>query len=91
MSTLATPPEERHPILTFVGPYDERQITAAIRPGEAKGDLTERQEAIKGLVALDFGSKDNAGAKARIDAALAQFPDDPALLARLTGDVPSKA
>ncbi|MCA0181049.1 MAG: transcription-repair coupling factor [Actinobacteria bacterium] len=31
MSTLATPPEERHPILTFVGPYDEKQITAAIR------------------------------------------------------------
>jgi len=31
MSTLATPPEERHPVLTFVGPYDQRQITAAIR------------------------------------------------------------
>src|SRR5450830_903077 len=31
MSTLATPPEERHPVLTFVGAYDERQITAAIR------------------------------------------------------------
>ncbi|PID96387.1 MAG: transcription-repair coupling factor [Actinomycetales bacterium] len=31
MSTLATPPEERHPVLTFVGPYNERQISAAIR------------------------------------------------------------
>ncbi len=31
MSTILTPPEERHPVLTFVGPYDERQITAAIR------------------------------------------------------------
>ncbi|EYR62416.1 transcription-repair coupling factor, partial [Actinotalea ferrariae CF5-4] len=31
MSTLATPPEERHPVLTFVGPYDEKQITAAVR------------------------------------------------------------
>ncbi|WP_024285411.1 transcription-repair coupling factor [Cellulomonas sp. KRMCY2] len=31
MSTLATPPEERHPVLTFVGPYDEKQVTAAIR------------------------------------------------------------
>jgi len=31
MSTLATPPEERHPVLTFVGAYDEQQITAAIR------------------------------------------------------------
>ncbi len=31
MSTLATPPEERHPVLTFVGGYDERQITAAVR------------------------------------------------------------
>ncbi|KUG55766.1 transcription-repair coupling factor [Serinicoccus chungangensis] len=31
MSTLATPPEERHPVLTFVGGYDERQIAAAIR------------------------------------------------------------
>ncbi|GII77873.1 transcription-repair-coupling factor [Sphaerisporangium rufum] len=31
MSTILTPPEERHPILTFVGPYDEKQITAAVR------------------------------------------------------------
>ena len=31
MSTLATPPEERHPVLTYVGPYDEKQITAAVR------------------------------------------------------------
>ena len=27
MSTLATPPEERHPVLTYVGAYDEKQIT----------------------------------------------------------------
>jgi transcription-repair coupling factor (superfamily II helicase) len=31
MSTLATPPEDRHPILTFVGPYSQRQVAAAIR------------------------------------------------------------
>jgi len=31
MSTIQTPPEERHPVLTFVGPYDELQIAAAIR------------------------------------------------------------
>jgi transcription-repair coupling factor (superfamily II helicase) len=31
MSTILTPPEERHPVLTFVGQYDERQIAAAIR------------------------------------------------------------
>ena len=31
MSTITTPPEERHPVLTFVGPFDEKQITAAIR------------------------------------------------------------
>jgi transcription-repair coupling factor (superfamily II helicase) len=31
MSTILTPPEERHPVLTSVTPYDERQITAAIR------------------------------------------------------------
>jgi transcription-repair coupling factor (superfamily II helicase) len=31
MSTILTPPEERHPVLTFVGPYDAKQITAAIR------------------------------------------------------------
>jgi transcription-repair coupling factor (superfamily II helicase) len=30
MSTIATPPEERHPVLTFVGAYDERQVAAAI-------------------------------------------------------------
>jgi transcription-repair coupling factor (superfamily II helicase) len=31
MSTMATPPEERHPVLTFAGPYEEAQVTAAIR------------------------------------------------------------
>ncbi|HYJ74517.1 MAG TPA: TRCF domain-containing protein, partial [Kineosporiaceae bacterium] len=31
MSTLATPPEERHPVLTFVGGFEEKQIAAAIR------------------------------------------------------------
>ena len=30
-STLATAPEERHPVLTFVGPRTDAQITAAIR------------------------------------------------------------
>jgi transcription-repair coupling factor (superfamily II helicase) len=31
MTTILTPPEDRHPILTFVGAYDPRQISAAIR------------------------------------------------------------
>ena len=31
MSTITTPPEERHPVLTFVGLYDDAQIVAAIR------------------------------------------------------------
>jgi transcription-repair coupling factor (superfamily II helicase) len=31
ISTIQTPPEDRLPVLTFVGPYDERQIAAAIR------------------------------------------------------------
>lgn len=31
MSTLATPPEERHPVLTFVGRYEDKQVAAAIR------------------------------------------------------------
>ncbi|MBI5027725.1 MAG: DEAD/DEAH box helicase, partial [Actinobacteria bacterium] len=31
MSVIATPPEERHPVLTFAGPYDANQVRAAIR------------------------------------------------------------
>ena len=31
MSTITTPPEERHPVLTFVGGYDDGQVTAAVR------------------------------------------------------------
>jgi transcription-repair coupling factor (superfamily II helicase) len=31
MSTITTPPEERHPVLTYVGPYEEKQVGAAIR------------------------------------------------------------
>ncbi|MDN6745686.1 MAG: transcription-repair coupling factor [Brevibacterium sp.] len=30
MSTLATPPEERHPVLTYVGKKEDKQIKAAI-------------------------------------------------------------
>ncbi len=31
MSTITTPPEERHPVLTYVGAYEDRQVAAAIR------------------------------------------------------------
>lgn len=31
MSTLQTPPEDRHPILSFVGPNNDKQLGAAIR------------------------------------------------------------
>lgn len=31
MSTIATPPEERHPVLTYVGAYEDRQVAAAVR------------------------------------------------------------
>ncbi|MBQ0925740.1 transcription-repair coupling factor [Saccharopolyspora endophytica] len=31
MSTILTPPEERHPVLTYVGAYDPKQVGAAIR------------------------------------------------------------
>ncbi|MGV0653708.1 transcription-repair coupling factor [Mycolicibacterium thermoresistibile] len=31
MSTILTPPEERYPVLTYVGPYDDKQIAAALR------------------------------------------------------------
>ncbi|MGH3776592.1 MAG: transcription-repair coupling factor [Pseudonocardiaceae bacterium] len=30
MSTILTPPEERHPVLTYVGGYDDKQVGAAI-------------------------------------------------------------
>lgn len=30
MSTIATPPEERHPVLTYVGAYNNKQVAAAI-------------------------------------------------------------
>lgn len=31
MSTIATPPEERHPVLTYVGGWEAKQVGAAIR------------------------------------------------------------
>jgi transcription-repair coupling factor (superfamily II helicase) len=31
MSAITTPPEDRHPTLTYVGAYDEKQVGAAIR------------------------------------------------------------
>ena len=52
MSTILTPPEERHPVLTFVGAYDEKQIArghppraAPRRPGllRAQPGVVDRQ------------------------------------------------
>jgi transcription-repair coupling factor (superfamily II helicase) len=31
MSTILTPPEERFPVLTYVGPHDDKQVGAALR------------------------------------------------------------
>ena len=31
MTTMLTPPEDRHPILTYVGPYEDKQVAASIR------------------------------------------------------------
>src|SRR5277367_1785600 len=31
MSTILTPPEERYPVLTYVGPHEDKQIGAALR------------------------------------------------------------
>jgi transcription-repair coupling factor (superfamily II helicase) len=31
MSTILTPPEERYPVLTYIGPHDDKQIAAALR------------------------------------------------------------
>lgn len=31
VSHIRTPPEDRHPILTYVGPYDEQSVSAAVR------------------------------------------------------------
>ncbi len=31
LSTITTPPEDRHPTLTYVGAYDDKQVAAALR------------------------------------------------------------
>ena len=31
MSTILTPPEDRHPVLTYVGAQDDRHVAAAVR------------------------------------------------------------
>ncbi len=37
MSTLATPPEDRLPVLTYVGPYEDSQVVAAVRREMMRG------------------------------------------------------
>jgi transcription-repair coupling factor (superfamily II helicase) len=54
MSNITTPPEERHPVLTYVGIYDEKQIVAAIhrellRDGQVFF-IHNRVESIDGVV-----------------------------------------
>lgn len=31
MTSITTPPEDRHPVLTYVGPHEDKQVAAAIR------------------------------------------------------------
>lgn len=61
MSTLATPPEDRLPVLTYVGAYEDAQVTAAIRRELLRGgqvfyvhnrveDIGSVAERIHGLV-----------------------------------------
>lgn len=61
MSTLATPPEDRLPVLTYVGAYEDAQVTAAIRRELLRGgqvfyihnrvqDIEEKAAKIKELV-----------------------------------------
>ena len=40
MSTLATPPEERHPVLTYVGRQENKQVAAAIHREMLRGGQT---------------------------------------------------
>ncbi len=54
MSNITTPPEERHPVLTYVGLYDEKQVVAAIhrellRDGQVFF-IHNRVESIDGVV-----------------------------------------
>ena len=44
MSTLATAPEERHPVLSYVGENTDEQVTAAIRRELLREGLSERQD-----------------------------------------------
>lgn len=61
MSTLATPPEDRLPVLTYVGAYEDAQVTAAIRRELLRGgqvfyvhnrvnDIDEKARALQELV-----------------------------------------
>ncbi|PLS30796.1 transcription-repair coupling factor [Bifidobacterium margollesii] len=55
MSTLATPPEDRLPVLTYVGAYEDAQVTAAIRRELLRGGqvfyVHNRVSGIDGLAA----------------------------------------
>ena len=58
MSQLATPPEERHPILTYVGAWEAKQVSAAIKREMLRGGqvfyIHNRTESID-KVAMQLG------------------------------------
>ena len=76
MSTILTPPEERYPVLTYVGPHDDKQIAAAVRR-----EMLRDGQAF--YIHNRVGSIDQAAARvralvpeARVAVAHGQMPED---------------
>jgi transcription-repair coupling factor (superfamily II helicase) len=76
MSTILTPPEERYPVLTYVGPHDDKQVAAALhrelmRDGQAfyvhnrVSSIDQAAARVRGLVP-----------EARVVVAHGQMPED---------------
>ncbi|HET6777118.1 MAG TPA: transcription-repair coupling factor, partial [Actinomycetota bacterium] len=77
MSVVDTPPEDRQPVLTYVGPYDEDMALGAVRRELLRGGqvfwIHNRVETIERAAAR---VREKLGTEARVVVAHGQMPED---------------
>ena len=76
MSTILTPPEERYPVLTYVGPHDDKQVAAALRRELLRdGQVFYVHNRVSSIDAAAARIKDLVP-EARVAVAHGQMPED---------------
>ena len=76
MSTILTPPEDRYPVLTYVGPQDDKQVAAALRRELLRDGQVFYVHNRVSTIDAAAGRVKNLVPEARVAVAHGQMPED---------------